>query len=440
MTRKKRLMRTSGAPSISPKQWVAVLVYYRWLTSQVITVDVPFSEIYSRVEVETNESSDRISLNFDEQGLEMNLPSDPQVLFQFDNILPAEVAQFVLDNPQIIEEFVIEELGKTIFASWKQQSKKVLRGEHKEEKWFRKHLNEVWHPALTLLEILISTSGQGQGSEEFYNTYHPTLHKNDAVVLGLVRRLFSKGIQISLEIHLLLSHGFADGAEARWRTLYETMVISRFISLTGHKTALRYIAHEAVGSYDAIKTHNDAHKMNGSVYISDERLAELKKRSDEVISIFGDGFKFDYAWAGSALQHKGKIKFEHLESFTGYDYLYPLHKEASGNIHSSSRSTYLPLAAPYNNASLVISGPSVFGLGEIIINTAFTLVCFLENMLSAVQSSENKARVVAMYELLNQLSENCAEAERKLVEMASTWPEEINSDQDTLSFSIDELK
>lgn len=424
---------------LSPRQWMSILTYYHWLNAQVITADVSFSEIYSRIQVEATENSDAVSINFDEHGLEMKLPSDPQALFQFDDIPPTEIVQFMHDNPQIMEEFAVEEMGRMIFDAWKRRSKKQLRQEHKDEIRFRKHLNKLWQPALTLLEILISTSREK--SEEFYNTYHSTLDKNDAVILGLAHRLFARAIQISLEIHLLLAHGFADGAEARWRTLYETMVICTFIMRTSHKTALRYIAHEAVGSYDAIKTHSEIHKKNGSIFITDEELAELKKRNDEVINIFGNDFKYDYAWAASALPHiKGRIKFEHLESFTEYDYLYPQYKDASGNIHSSSRSNYVPLAAPYNNHSIVIAGASVFGIGEVTRNTAFILLIFLENILSAVQSKENEAHVAAIYELLNHLSENCAKADTELGEMASTWREETKSDEDFLAFSVDDLK
>lgn len=435
----KRLIKGNETMPLSSRQWISILAYYHWLNTQVIAADVPFSEIYSRMQVNATEKSDAVSINFDEHGLEMNLPSDLQALFQFDGIAPTGIVQFVHNNPQIMEEFAVEEMGRMLFNAWKQRSKKQLRQEHNDEIRFRKHLNKLWQPALTLLEILISTSREK--SEEFYNTYHSTLDKNGAVVLGLTHRLFARAIQISLEIHLLLAHGFADGAEARWRTLYETMVICTFIMRTGHKTALRYIAHEAVGSYDAIKTHSEVHKKNGSIFITDEELAELKKRNDEVISIFGDNFEHDYAWATSALpQIKGRIKFEHLERFTEYDYLYPLHKDASGSIHSSSRSNYVPLAAPYNNHSIVISGASVFGIGEVIRNTAFVLLIFLENVLSAVQSRGNEVHVAAIYELLNEISESCAKAAIKLREMASTWPEKTKSDQDFLSFSIDDLK
>lgn len=435
----KRLTRDNKTASLSPRQLTSILAYYHWLNTQVIIADVPFSEIYSRMQVKAVENSDAVEINFDERGLEMNLPSDPQILFQFGDIDNSRIEQFLRDNPQILEEFAIEDIGKRLFDAWKRRSKKLLRQEHKVEREFRKHLSQSWQPALTLLEILISTSREK--SEKFHNTHHPTADKSDAVVLGLAHRLFARAIQISLEIHLLLSHGFADGAEARWRTLYETMVICTFIMRTGHKTALRYIAHEAVGSYNAITTHNEVHKKNGSIFISDEELAELKKRNDEVINIFGNDFRYDYAWAASALpQIKGRIKFEHLENFTEYDYLYPLHKDASGNIHSSSRSNYVPLAAPYNAHSIVIAGASVFGIGEVTRNTAFILLIFLENILSAVQSRENEAHVAAMYELLSQLSEECVRADRELGEMANTWPEDTRSDQDFLSFSIDDLK
>jgi hypothetical protein len=425
--------------TLSPRRLFSLLAYYKWLNSQVITADVPFSDIYSRMQVSETGNSSKFEINFDEHDLEMNAPSDPQILFEFDDIDFSRIEQFLLDNPQIMEEFAIEDMAKSHFTTWKRQSKKLLAREHKNNRLFRKHLNESWRKALVLLEILISTSREK--AEEFYNTHHATIAKEDAIVLSLARRLFARAIQISLEIHVLLTHGFADGAEARWRTLYETMVICTFIMRSGYKTAIRYIAHEAVETYKAIQMHSDEHKRNGSIFIPDEELAEIKKRSDEFLGIFGNDFKHDYAWAALALpQIKGNIRFVDLEQFTDYSYLRPVYKDASGTVHASSRSNFDSLASPYNGRSIVISGPSVFGIGEVTRNTAFTILILLENYLSAHQSTQNQLHVSAMYELLNELNEACVRTDRELEIMASSWPEETKSEQDFLSFSVDDLK
>lgn len=439
MLRLKWLTMDKEIPLLLLKRSTAVRAYYHWLNLQIITTEVSFSEVYSRIQVVARDNDNIIDISFDEINLKMNLPSDLQVLGQFDNISSTEIENFILKNPQIKEIFEIEEMGKSLFDAWKQVSEKLLRNEHKNEKKFLKHLNELWQPALTLLEILISTSREK--CEEFYDTNYETFDQNNVITLDLVHRLFARAIQVSLEIHLLLSHGFADGAEARWRTLYETMVICRFITLTGYKTAIRFILHEAVGSYDAIRTHNEVHKTNDSFFISDEELAEFKKRYDEIISVFGKEFKSDYGWASSALpDNKRRVKFEDLERFTGYEYLYPLYKDASGTIHSSSRSNYVSLAAPYNNHSMVVSGASVFGIGEVIKSTAFTLAVFLNNILSAVQTIENKAHIEAVYVLMDELNECCLKVDKVLKEMASTWPEEAKPDQTFFSFSMDDLK
>jgi len=50
-------------------------------------------------------------------------------------------------------------------------------------------------------------------------------------------RLYGRACQIGRKIELLLSNGFADGAEARWRTLHELTVVACFIYKHGEETA-----------------------------------------------------------------------------------------------------------------------------------------------------------------------------------------------------------
>jgi len=61
--------------------------------------------------------------------------------------------------------------------------------------------------------------------------------------------IHGRGCHIATEIWHLLRGGFSDGAEARWRTLYELSIISEFILLIGEDIGKRYLAYESVEIY-----------------------------------------------------------------------------------------------------------------------------------------------------------------------------------------------
>ena len=56
----------------------------------------------------------------------------------------------------------------------------------------------------------------------------------------VLRALHAKGLQIYDEILCLMKNGFADGAYARWRSIYELEVVARFIAMHGEKVAESY--------------------------------------------------------------------------------------------------------------------------------------------------------------------------------------------------------
>ena len=59
-------------------------------------------------------------------------------------------------------------------------------------------------------------------------------------LLNALSMIHGRACQQFLEITFLLKAGFADGAYARWRSLYELSIIAEFISNTGEKMAESY--------------------------------------------------------------------------------------------------------------------------------------------------------------------------------------------------------
>lgn len=63
---------------------------------------------------------------------------------------------------------------------------------------------------------------------------HPTyLHKS-------LRQLYIRACQVYYEVYVLVCSGLADGAWARWRTLYELAILAEFIAENGEEAAKGY--------------------------------------------------------------------------------------------------------------------------------------------------------------------------------------------------------
>ena len=74
-----------------------------------------------------------------------------------------------------------------------------------------------------------------------------------------LQHLHGRACQEFLEIITLMKEGFADGAYARWRSMYELCCIAGFINDQGEQIAKQFYEHSEVDgrSYDWAKTVND---------------------------------------------------------------------------------------------------------------------------------------------------------------------------------------
>lgn len=98
--------------------------------------------------------------------------------------------------------------------------------------------SSFWNKPLDLFYLFLGIS-LDLGATLNHNRRPQAAQEND-LVFDVLTRLHARGCQIGYEIYLLLSHGFADGAHARWRTLHEISVVASFISTHGQKVAESY--------------------------------------------------------------------------------------------------------------------------------------------------------------------------------------------------------
>ena len=85
---------------------------------------------------------------------------------------------------------------------------------------------------------------------EAVDNYHKSIIDNKifddnnsgALLYKAIRRLHARALQQYLEITYLVKCGFADGAFARWRSMYEISVVTNFIINNGERVAKSYLS------------------------------------------------------------------------------------------------------------------------------------------------------------------------------------------------------
>jgi hypothetical protein len=104
---------------------------------------------------------------------------------------------------------------------------KTLANMHMTNNGFKARLYQRWKEPLDLLELLINSSmeiGQDVKRQLVNNRKKISNPKHVALI-----KIHARAIQVANEILTLLKAGYADGANGRWRTLYELTPLFLFL-------------------------------------------------------------------------------------------------------------------------------------------------------------------------------------------------------------------
>jgi len=102
-------------------------------------------------------------------------------------------------------------------------------------KAFRQRLWRRWGRGLKLLSVVGQLAAE-TGAEV---TFVAQSTGKAGPMLTALASIHARGCQVFQEIIVLLRHGFAEGADARWRTLHELSVTALFIAQKGETVAQR---------------------------------------------------------------------------------------------------------------------------------------------------------------------------------------------------------
>lgn len=303
---------------------------------------------------------------------------------------------------------VVDKMAESISDTLQSHMADMLEEQNKIQSSFDKNLYDTWAEALNLLQGLIVISDEAaQGYLERSDKY-----SEDDLTQNILLRLHTKANQISKEILHLIKYGFADGAQARWRSLHEIAVVCNFISQHGNSVAERYAQHESVDVYKAAKQYNQFYVKLSAEKISDFEMEIIEKEYFELIDKYGKSYASDYGWAATVLDQK-RPTFKDIELSVALDYMRPYYKSASANIHASPAGVFNRLGL-FPEEDILLAGPSGIGLSGPAQSTVISLTQITTSVLTYGASIDFLVVCRAMAEYGKSVEEKFLEIENRI--------------------------
>lgn len=285
-------------------------------------------------------------------------------------------------------------LYRTMRRNWPEQA----AHERHNEFGFIRRLWRIWGKPLDSLGMLISLSLEW--GEEINAEARHTASRRQSRRVDVLTRLHGRACQVSREVLLLLEHGYADGAIARWRSLHEIAVVMIFLADQDAATLTRYAHHQAIETWQTVQAYEVNAERMGYARFTSEELRTLESRHEAMTRRYGKEFASDYGWASAALS-KPRPGFRDIEAAASLSHWRTEYKTASSNVHAGSRGTFSRLGLLGDD--LVLAGASNLGLDTPGQNAAISLMQANAVLLTLASSLDRIITLRAMRRLTDKL-------------------------------------
>ena len=192
---------------------------------------------------------------------------------------------------------------------------------------FRRRLRLRWGRALDLYHLMLRTS------HELFSDMDAALRKSKAKrglpLREALRGIHARTLRTGRAVLVLLEHGMADEAYARWRTLYELSVMAAFVSKYGDAAASMYMEHEIVANKKRIENSIAWDDPLGTK----QQREEIDREYRHLLRKYGESFRRPYGWAAPFLAGTEDPQFVDLEVATKGGRTVPPYKESSFQVH-----------------------------------------------------------------------------------------------------------
>ncbi len=211
--------------------------------------------------------------------------------------LEAALKRLEVDMEDHVERGILtalDEVSPDILKSLYADLPEALRHRRGIEVQFRERLYTRWKEGLDRLEMLIMIA------QESGDTYIEDINNeladeggasaDEASMLEALIALHVRACRIASEVLCLLQGGYADGANARWRSLHEVAVTAMFLTEHPGDTPRRYLDHAAVESQKSAEKYQEHCQTLGYEPFTDEEMAAIQKNSDAANQKYGPAY------------------------------------------------------------------------------------------------------------------------------------------------------
>jgi hypothetical protein len=327
---------------------------------------------------------------------------------ELDDVSPEEIQNVVEESV----EGSIEELATDTYERILNNDEGLERY-HQTIEGFQEGLEERWGEPLELLERLIIWSMEcGRAINQDYGF---EARQEDNYQLEALLHLHSRSVQVALEIHHLLKGGFADGAFARWRSLYELSTTTSFISKYGENTAERFLKYHNIWEYYFAETYQEHQDDLNAEPLEPEVLEELEEIKDELVDQFGESIDDGGRGSGWAAEaHSGQSMRKEVD----LEHLYPYYRLACESVHAGSKGTLDRLGIirheDIEQPGVLLAGPSNAGLNLPGQLTAISLAQVTTDLLMMSVNSRSVADMMGMQMLVDDIEQEFADSSEAL--------------------------
>ncbi len=301
----------------------------------------------------------------------------------------------------------VEQCGVDLATTLRNAGPEMLAERRQAHSAYAAMIAEHWGPAFDLTEMVLRVALEA--GEDFYEQHATPNGTDKALVFSVLIRLHARACRIAEEVLVLMKNGYGQGAQARWRSLHEVVVVAAFIKKHGWDTANRYLLHEDIESWKAMQELQErAERLDVDRYTAEEMRAG-RMRFDELCSRFGRSFAGQYGWAARALQNNAELKgvngFAALELDVEFDHLRQYYRLASHPTHANPKGILLT-SDQLPEVEGVLAGPGPAGL-----ETPGQAVCIsMTNVTGILLTSDSGAAAPFILAALSQLTSEAAEA------------------------------
>lgn len=286
------------------------------------------------------------------------------------NMIPTEAELNTLTN-RIFSKKSLGLYVENVYKNLKKSAGRMLEEQRTIRLGFEGRLYRRWREPLDLLQSLIIISlecGMAKKAKLVKARDKSNKYKHDALI-----RIHARGIQISREILVLLNSGYADGANARWRSLHELAGIALFLHESSNDVARRYLDHQIMKVCRDAKEFQTYCKTLGYTPFSTKQMKTMENKRVKLQNLHGSDFgKQDYEWIPQAIL--SNRNFKALTKHVHIDQLNPYYNMSSNAVHGGSRALFYQLGLhKYRQGKTLLAGPTNLGLADPIQGTAISL-------------------------------------------------------------------